>query len=710
MKVKSIFVFYTSLLYVMKKLLLPLFLFSAFLVNAQAPSITLQAYASGFTRPVDIRNCGDSRLFIVEQDGYINVVPDSGVVLPTPFLNIDARVGSSGNEQGLLGLAFHPNYKQNGYFYVNYTNNSGNTVISRFNVTAADSNIADPLSEVILTTINQPFSNHNGGCIQFGPDGYLYIGMGDGGSGGDPGNRAQNMAEKLGKILRIDVDNGTNYAIPPTNPFVGIAGAAPEIWAVGMRNPWRFSFDRITGDLWIADVGQGDWEEVDFQPAGSPGGINYGWRCYEGNHPYNTSGCQPQSSYDSAVFEMSHGAPGFNCSITGGYIYKGGKYNDLFGWYIFSDYCNDMIQVLKRDNGAYTHYNTISANGSISTFGEDQYGEIYVADLSGGTIKRLASSVCDPVAYISEEDTLYICADSVLLQTPFASGLIYSWQTPSGNSSGNTAWVTQDGMVSVTAMNISACISQDSVYVVLLGTPAQPSFTGLDSIYCNNGSADTLVATPAGGVFSGQGMNGDVFDPATVGNGIYTINYAYIDSNNCSSSTSQVVTVTGTQATFSGLDTAYCSNGGSADTLIGVPSGGTFTGQGINGNVFDPVAAGNGTYTINYQYVDPNNCSSSASQVVNVSTCSGINEATNGYGILTSYLAGDNLTIILHSAISGPTAYVLNDCLGRTLGSGNLMLRQGEQQISIPVNAEEGIYFWTLRGQSSITLRFAVVR
>jgi glucose/arabinose dehydrogenase len=283
-----------------------------------APQIDLQPVAVGLANPVAITNAGDGsgRLFITLQAGRI-VIYDGTRVLPTPFLDITPLV-SSGGERGLLSVAFHPNYRTNGVFFVDYTNTDGNTVIARYSV-SQDANIADPNSAAILLTITQPFANHNGGQLQFGPDGYLYIGMGDGGSGGDPSNNAQNLGTLLGKILRIDVDGASPYAIPADNPFVGVPSTLPEIWAYGLRNPWRFSFDRLTGDLFIADVGQDSWEEVDFQPAGSQGGENYGWRLMEGNHCYNPpTNCDP-GGLTPPILEYEHGTNDANgCSISGG--------------------------------------------------------------------------------------------------------------------------------------------------------------------------------------------------------------------------------------------------------------------------------------------------------------------------------------------------------------------------------------------------------
>ncbi len=241
---------------------------------------------SGLDLPVDIQNAGDGtgRLFIVQKRGSILIL-QNGQLLPQPFLDITSEVDSNGTEQGLLGLAFHPNYSKNGSFFVTYIDRNGNSVVARFHVSANDPNAADPASEVDIYHINQPYPNHNGGGMAFGADGYLYIGSGDGGSEGDPNRTGQNLQTPLGKILRINVDSGEPATIPPDNPFIG-KGGLPEIWAYGLRNPWRFSFDPLTGNLYIGDVGQDAWEEVDFVPAGTPGGMNFGWSYYEGMHPY----------------------------------------------------------------------------------------------------------------------------------------------------------------------------------------------------------------------------------------------------------------------------------------------------------------------------------------------------------------------------------------------------------------------------------------
>ena len=293
----------------MKKLVL---IISFFTFSANAQTVALQSFATGFTSPVEITHpVGDSRFFVVQQGGIIKVVSSTGTVNATPFLTLTTATILTGSERGLLGLAFHPNYATNGYFYVNYTRaGDGATVIARYSV-SANPDIANTTGTVLLT-IAQPYSNHNGGSLKFGPDGYLYIGMGDGGSGGDPDNRAQNINDNLGKILRIDVDSASPYGIPPTNPYVGIAGN-DEIWAIGVRNPWKFSFNRLNGDMWVADVGQSGAEEIDKIVSPLPTGLNFGWRCYEGNVTYDSSSgvcpayastVPPVTQYDTVLADV----------------------------------------------------------------------------------------------------------------------------------------------------------------------------------------------------------------------------------------------------------------------------------------------------------------------------------------------------------------------------------------------------------------------
>jgi glucose/arabinose dehydrogenase len=350
-----------------------------------AQTIGLRSFATGFTSPLEIVNTGDSRLFVVEQGGAIKILNADGTVNPTPFLNISTLI-TSGGERGLLGLAFHPNYATNGFFYINYTNLAGNTVIARYTVDSANPNIANASSASILLTVAQPYANHNGGSLKFGPDGYLYIGMGDGGSAGDPQNRAQNINELLGKMLRIDVNSGAPYGIPADNPYVGTAGA-DEIWAIGLRNPWKFSFDKTRGNLWIADVGQDATEEIDISPI-NQAGINYGWHCYEGDSDYDLLGCPAKASTKSPLTTIRHTTGA--CSITGGYVYNGTIYPNFKGLYFFTDYCLPKIGMM-TSSGTLA-YSQEFAENNFSTFGEDSNGELYVAALNNGTIFKIIDS------------------------------------------------------------------------------------------------------------------------------------------------------------------------------------------------------------------------------------------------------------------------------------------------------------------------------
>jgi glucose/arabinose dehydrogenase len=357
--------------------------------------------SSGLSRPLAVvQPEGDARLFIVEQrsstTGRIRVYKN-GAMLTTPYLSISPV--STGNEQGLLGLAFHPDFRTNGWLYVNYTNAAGTTVIQRIRVADPNADVASIAEQQTILTQTQPFSNHNGGWLEFGPDGYLYIALGDGGSGGDPGNRAQNRASWLGKLLRLDVDGVDNvpgnadddefpadagrlYAVPPSNPYVGnTAGYLPEIWAFGLRNPWRNSFDRETGELWIADVGQGEWEEVNRQPASSAGGENYGWNVREGLFPYSAPG-PGFPPYVDPLFNYNHSNAAtlpvqrLGCSVTGGFVYRGCAIPELRGYYLFGDLCQGWIGAYKPSDGSVEILPfTISA---LVSFGEDNDGELYV--------------------------------------------------------------------------------------------------------------------------------------------------------------------------------------------------------------------------------------------------------------------------------------------------------------------------------------------
>ncbi|MCP5094031.1 MAG: glucose dehydrogenase [Chloroflexi bacterium] len=340
------------------------------------------------TRPSYLTHAFDERLFVVEQAGTIRII-ENGALLPTPFLDIQDRVSIEANEQGLLSVAFHPNYVENGRFFVNYSNHGGSTVIARYQVNTDNPNQAVYDSEIILMTIGQPYNNHNGGQLQFGPDGYLYIGMGDGGSADDPDNNGQNPSTLLGTLLRIDVnyEDGTNfYAVPSTNPFVNNDAVRNEIWATGLRNPWRFSFDRTTGDLFIADVGQLTYEEVHFQSANSTGGENYGWNILEGLHCFNATDCDT-TGLELPIFEYDHAS---GCSITGGYIYRGEAFPELWGNYFVADYCvGNIWSLIPQADGTWLSTLSTNAGTQISSFGEDVHGEVYLLGHANGAVMRI---------------------------------------------------------------------------------------------------------------------------------------------------------------------------------------------------------------------------------------------------------------------------------------------------------------------------------
>lgn len=384
----------------MKKTLLFIFIFLLNITNAQ--TIAIQSFATGFSGAVEITHAGDSRLFVVQQGGLIRILNANGTINTTPFLNLSSLI-SSGGERGLLGLAFHPDYATNGYFFVNYTNTSGNTVIARYSVNSSNPDIANT-SGTILMTISQPYSNHNGGSLKFGSDGYLYIGMGDGGSAGDPENRAQNINTNLGKMLRIDVNNSVSpfYTSPSTNPYVGVTGN-DEIWAIGLRNPWKFSFNRLNGDLWIADVGQNNIEEINKVPTPLTAGLNFGWRCYEGNVAYNTSGCAPIGTMTMPIAQYNHSQ---GCSITGGYVYTGTQFPNFLNKYFFADYCENRIGYADTTSGAITYTPYFSGNNNFTSFGEDMNGELYITN-SNTIFKIVDTSTASTSNFVKAGFSLY---------------------------------------------------------------------------------------------------------------------------------------------------------------------------------------------------------------------------------------------------------------------------------------------------------------
>jgi glucose/arabinose dehydrogenase len=356
-------------------------------------NVAVEEYVSGLSYPLYVTHAGDEsgRLFVVGQAGQIYLIKD-GELQEELFLDLSDTVTQSVlrgySEQGLLGLAFHPNYEENGFFYVNYTDQSGDSAVARYSVSSDNPDVADKDSAVVLMTQDQPFPNHNGGHMTFGPDGYLYISFGDGGAANDPLQTGQNPSDWLGSILRIDVDSEEPYGIPEDNPVANNEDFAPEVWSYGLRNVWRFSFDRATGDMYLADVGQNMWEEVNLQPADSTGGENYGWNAYEASQPFATSAEPEGMVYPFAEYPHQGG----DCSVTGGYVYRGTEIPELEGVYLFSDYCTGRVWASYRDaNGDWQTNVFMELNRQVSSFGEDEVGELYIVDY-GGSLWRINAS------------------------------------------------------------------------------------------------------------------------------------------------------------------------------------------------------------------------------------------------------------------------------------------------------------------------------
>lgn len=438
--------------------------------RAQVTPLTLSVELlppTGLTRICDISHCGDERLFLTLQAGNIRIMNPDNTVLPTPFLNITDRVNDAGNEQGLLGLAFDPDYANNGYFYVNYTAGSGNGTsrVSRFSVTS-DPNVADPNSEEILYTVTQPYSNHNGGDIDFGPDGMLYTGFGDGGSGGDPLNNAQTMTTPLGKILRLDVSGPTGWAVPPDNPFATATDTLPEIFANGVRNPWRWGFDALTGDLWIGDVGQNAVEEVDFWPAGDLTGPNFGWRCYEANNTYNTSGCQPASAYVAPVAAHPQSQQGW-CSVIGGRVYRGSTYWRIEGRYLYTDYCGGHIySLIPNGIGGFTRNQLLSTGTyGFSCIGANSSNELFIGNNNNGRIYRIKEACTEQPPTVSFDASTITSSDAIAYQW-YVNGNVVA------NETNQTIMPLVSGDYHVLAtVNTGCVLSSDTVNFTVTAIP-----------------------------------------------------------------------------------------------------------------------------------------------------------------------------------------------------------------------------------------------
>lgn len=568
------------------------------------PRIVLEQVFSGLDAPVSLQSCNDDRIFIVEKEGRIKIGYPDGTVRDSAFLDISDHV-VSGGERGLLGLAFPPDYKQSGTFYVNYTSEpDAYTTISRIRV-SADSNRAVEATEEVLLSIKQPFSNHNGGNLEFGPDGYLYIGMGDGGSGGDPLNNSQNKLSYLGKMLRIDVRNSPGYDIPADNPFVNNFEYLPEIWSLGLRNPWRFKFDERNGDLWIADVGQNKWEEIDFESAGD-GGNNYGWRCYEGFESYNLEGCQDANQYEFPVVVFDHDAG--NCSITGGVVNIKDPNSSLYGYYYSADYCSGQFWGTKR-NEDLTFTTIELANPGFSkfvAFGYDLDKNIYVARDNGKIYRIDTFTLCAPELTINAGGTEVGCMiDTVVLTTqPFSNGT-YTWfkdGNPIDGTTGDTLWATEPGNYTVQFVSETCSAVTKTAFTLKKSTAIDVSILDLPVDYCLNGAPIVIHGLPAGGSFFGTGMVDSVFYPSVSNIGTFFITYSYEDAEGCNGFDVGTIKVNNPPGAVILSNPPTLCIQGPPYPLEAIPEEGYWTGDGISGNTFYPQVAGVGVHKLKYTY------------------------------------------------------------------------------------------------------------
>jgi len=562
------------------------------LVSLDSAKISFQEAASGLTSPVFITNAGDGsgRIFVIEQAGYIRILK-SGTLLGTPFLDIHTIV-KSGGEQGLLALAFHPLYSTNGIFFVAYTaprsgdSTGSNLVLERFSVSANNPDLANPSSGVILLTISHPVnSNHNGGTLAFGEDGYLYWSTGDGGSGGDPPNNAQQLNNLLGKLLRIDVNSGSPYGIPTSNPFYSSTdpNVKKEIWAYGLRNPWRLSFDRLTHDLYIGDVGQSAREEVDFQPAGSVGGQNYGWRVMEGSICYPASSGCDQSGKVLPVTEYTHA---LGCSITGGYVYRGLNFPSLSGYYFYGDYCSGRFFSLYNDPTlGWNSVQLVDTPYSISTFGEDEQGELYLADLGTGKLYNIRYQDTPIVTSSVRANSNPTGAANVNFTVTFS-------QAVTGVGISDFSLTTTGGVSGATMSRVSG---SGSIYTVTVSTGS-----GNGTIHLNVLDDDTIknaALIPLGGAGIGNGnfTSGETY---TIDHTSPLINSITRANTNPTSAASVDFTVT-----FSESVTGV--NAGDFNLTTSGVSGATVSGVSGSGSVYTVTAnTGTGNGTIRLDVVD----------------------------------------------------------------------------------------------------------
>ncbi len=509
--------------------------FSLFLivccVGLSIAQLQLIPFCSTPAGVTEITTAPNNKLFIVQQNGKVFTSDLLGNISSQPFLDISSVV-KSGGEQGLLGMEFSPEFHTDSCFYVNYTNLHNNNVVARYKINTANG-WADPNSAEVLFEIEQPFTNHNGGCIKFGPDNFLYIASGDGGAGGDPLNSGQDLSSRLGKILRVDVMKNTGYYIPSSNPFFYDTIAEPMIWSLGLRNPWKFSFDAVTGDMWIGDVGQNQFEEIDYQPASSTGGENYGWRCFEGFTSYNPAGCISANLFTEPVHVYSHAGA---CSITGGFVYRGALHPNWYGKYIYTDYCSGEIMALENIAGTWTNTSLGVFNTFVfSTFGQDSYGELYIGKTSSGVLKLRDTLQCKPVADLNLPDSVTACGNHLLLNTPNHPDLMYQWYKDQVLIPGvhhAQYKVTASGSYKVQVSNNGCSTMSDPVYVDFYPSiPAQIVNGNIEM--CVDAKPFKPSAAPSGGLLQGPGVLNGWFYPDAAGPGTHKIIYSYNTTSGC---------------------------------------------------------------------------------------------------------------------------------------------------------------------------------
>jgi len=661
--------------------------------------IELEEFADGFDLPLGIAHHGTETLYVMGKRGDIWILNPDGSVASEKFLDISDRVDSGGGELGLLGLAFHPDYENNGEFFVNYTNAQGLTVVSRFfrdtlNPMKGDKNVEDKLMQFA-----QPFNNHNGGDIKFGPDGYLYIASGDGGSSNDPQNNSQNIQSYLGKMLRIDVDSVGGYKVPPSNPFVGVTGI-DEIWAFGLRNPWRFSFDKMTGDMWIGDVGQNALEEIDFQPANSPGGENYGWKCYEGNNSYITRDCDLNQTFTFPIYEYNNDKTNEGCSITGGYVYRGSQYSALVGHYVYADYCSGLIWALSPSDTVNVEIEKFNAN-EIASFGEDKDGELYVVAIRQGKIYK-----------ITKECNLTIETQGSKEECPGANDGTGSVMISDTNFTGTITWSNGDTTTTIDSLapgtytvivEDDGCLVEDSIVVessdLMMSCLADTSIAGK---YCMGDTVSILACLAASG-YEYEWSMGDAVIPGE---------------------SDQILKVTET-GTYSVSMKGPCALGASEEvtiTFVIVPEMGVITQSqdtlkvDANADTYNWYKDGMFWKTTSEPFVKVEESGIYTVEGVNDDLCTGLLSAEYNYMTTSAqdvYLTWVNLypnPLIDQLTIENTSDEVLDisiqDAQGREYWMGEL-----ESKLMIPFdNVKSGTYFVSISGKWGTAVRQIVVR